>query len=295
MEGKAHSGQEKMHGIETSLEAVPADALRIACNVLRDRLRHRNDSGDQSDTVTEPSTVRLHRHKRRREARDAGADGGESRKRRHHGTLVAGSTTPDGQVGPRLDAALRQSRGRAISEGGLSHYFLHEAFRRATEISEEPLQNPPASSCAIHMLPSMEEGGSETHCCSICYDDIEWARGPNDESSVAGTPTSKRLPCGHAFHARCIEHWLHRHNTCPCCRAELETVCPIYNAKHKQRLVGQVSILPRDGQQTVVGHVPPHEIARRMCQWPGMSSFGISAIRRPSRDLKTIEPNFIVP
>ena len=36
------------------------------------------------------------------------------------------------------------------------------------------------------------------------------------------------LPCGHRFHARCVELWLKRSRTCPCCRASVaRPVAPV--------------------------------------------------------------------
>ena len=45
--------------------------------------------------------------------------------------------------------------------------------------------------------------------CIICFCEY----GPDDDVSP--------LPCGHYFHAECIENWVKDNPTCPMCRAEI--------------------------------------------------------------------------
>ena len=33
---------------------------------------------------------------------------------------------------------------------------------------------------------------------------------------------AKRLPCGHTFHANCLERWVKSHNRCPICEQEIK-------------------------------------------------------------------------
>jgi len=54
---------------------------------------------------------------------------------------------------------------------------------------------------------------SQQEECAICQDAID----PD-----AGEDVVRELPCRHRFHRACIELWLARSQTCPCCRYELE-------------------------------------------------------------------------
>jgi hypothetical protein len=49
--------------------------------------------------------------------------------------------------------------------------------------------------------------------CSVCLD------------VVAAESTVKTLPCAHTFHAGCIDTWLMRRASCPCCREPIEQAC----------------------------------------------------------------------
>ena len=44
-----------------------------------------------------------------------------------------------------------------------------------------------------------------TDTCSICLDNLE-------KGSIYGTP------CGHIFHADCLQVWKSKNSTCPICR-----------------------------------------------------------------------------
>ncbi len=55
-------------------------------------------------------------------------------------------------------------------------------------------------------LPSdWKAGVDENALCVICQDDHQ----PGD--------VIKSLPCGHKFHSKCIDEWLHRSGSCPMC------------------------------------------------------------------------------
>lgn len=55
--------------------------------------------------------------------------------------------------------------------------------------------------------PHDDAGEGNEHVCAICLDEMP-----------AGTK-SRRLPCGHAFDAQCIEQWCAKANRCPICNA----------------------------------------------------------------------------
>jgi hypothetical protein len=69
---------------------------------------------------------------------------------------------------------------------------------------------------ALEKLPTVpfeacQDGNDERPECAICL--AEFARG--DEVRVLP-------PCGHAFHAACVDTWLLCTSTCPSCRTALE-------------------------------------------------------------------------
>ncbi|KAK8583935.1 hypothetical protein V6N13_109323 [Hibiscus sabdariffa] len=61
----------------------------------------------------------------------------------------------------------------------------------------------PASKSSIDALEEVSDLGPEFECV-ICLEE--------------GEKKVKCMPCGHAFHGRCIEEWLEKNNLCPLCR-----------------------------------------------------------------------------
>uniref|UniRef100_A0A453QLU5 RING-type domain-containing protein n=1 Tax=Aegilops tauschii subsp. strangulata TaxID=200361 RepID=A0A453QLU5_AEGTS len=52
--------------------------------------------------------------------------------------------------------------------------------------------------------------------CPICLQD-------DDDDTTAAGGTWKETPCGHRFHGRCVERWLHAEGSCPMCRRQVVT------------------------------------------------------------------------
>lgn len=57
----------------------------------------------------------------------------------------------------------------------------------------------------------MESMLKEEKQCPICVEEF------TKESEVVALPCNEK----HIYHARCIEQWLRRHNTCPLCKVEV--------------------------------------------------------------------------
>ena len=127
------------------------------------------------------------------------------------------------ETAQRLFDALRDSTAKPICEGGLATYFIAEAHRRA-----EMLDRPRPRAASAPMLAvfdaitaaSRKEGRPADGDCPVCMQDAS-------SDTIA-------LPCGHAFHKRCIVSWLQVNSSCPCCRAPVPASEPYsYPAKTK--------------------------------------------------------------
>ncbi|KAA0041218.1 RING finger protein 165-like protein [Cucumis melo var. makuwa] len=57
-----------------------------------------------------------------------------------------------------------------------------------------------------------KEEEEEIGDCSVCYEEL---KGKGKEVS--------RIPCGHVYHKSCVLTWLQINNSCPLCRAPLES------------------------------------------------------------------------
>ena len=58
------------------------------------------------------------------------------------------------------------------------------------------------------------------HQCVVCLNYIP-------EQIVGPKRYLKKLPCGHAFHVRCIDKWLVKHISCPTCRQTVYLPCVV--------------------------------------------------------------------
>jgi len=149
-----------------------------------------------------------------------------------------------GEGNPILQSLLFSVNRMPVSGGGLSRYFLSESWReRDSYLNMEG--NPPASTFAIENLaPLPEERVQEEDLeCAICQDCF------GHEEDTEG----KMLPCKHAFHHKCVAAWLQQHNTCPSCRAEMESTCPKYNRQNRHKMLGMVR------EEAMAAEVPAQE------------------------------------
>ncbi|KQJ94243.1 RING-H2 finger protein ATL80 [Brachypodium distachyon] len=67
---------------------------------------------------------------------------------------------------------------------------------------------PPAFAYTCPPLESVDGKQQEqAMCCSVCLEDVR-----------GGEMVRRLSNCGHVFHVKCIDMWLHSHRTCPMCR-----------------------------------------------------------------------------
>uniref|UniRef100_A0A1A9UTB3 RING-type domain-containing protein n=1 Tax=Glossina austeni TaxID=7395 RepID=A0A1A9UTB3_GLOAU len=65
----------------------------------------------------------------------------------------------------------------------------------------------------INMLPTYEynvdRSCDDQASCAVCISDL------------VSKELMRKLPCGHNFHAECLDKWLQSHETCPMCRTRV--------------------------------------------------------------------------
>jgi hypothetical protein len=158
-----------------------------------------------------------------------------------------------GSTAARAIDACDKLSTRPISEGGLGPYFLSELFRRTGLDSRAASQNAPASFLTIKNLPVGQCDDSSTNC-SICLKDL--------------TGEVATLPCAHGFHTQCISAWLALRDSCPCCRAPVETLESM-----------QAESPARTSQSDFLrSHLHHGELSLRVSQWDGMTHLHITAL-----------------
>jgi len=147
-----------------------------------------------------------------------------SQRRPHRVDRSRRGSSEDSDEVPPLGPVLRTAEKLPIAYGGLSEYFISELYLRSRKSSGPDPVNPPASTYAIDQLRPSQADGAEA--CAICQSLL-----------LEG---SKEMPCSHCFHEQCITDWLQIHNTCPCCRCEVESCNPRYNRRHHKQMKGEV-------------------------------------------------------
>lgn len=72
--------------------------------------------------------------------------------------------------------------------------------------------------------------------CPICLQSLQFGDGVSSINS-----------CRHTFHSRCLSSWTAKNTTCPCCRQDLKTECPINleenNAHSLQPLMREMNLV----------------------------------------------------
>ena len=208
----------------------------------------------------------LVRHDRKRPRRnDENRGAGKARRR----TAPATDETTR-----RLFDALNKSTSKPICEGGLAHYFVTEAHRRA-DMTKRP--DPRAASAlsipavfdAIAAASRQEGSRPAVGDCPVCLQDASG-------DSVA-------LPCGHAFHKRCLVSWLQVNSSCPCCRAPVAPSEP-YRYPTKTKLQNPLLRARVEGIE-----LDMREVAMRTLHLEGMQGLaGLVLMRSPSEPLDPV-------
>ena len=89
--------------------------------------------------------------------------------------------------------ALQDSTARPICDGGLAHYFVQEAQRRA-HLEESPPLAPASAIAALAALPASHQMcGELEESCPVCLQ--------KDEAGDRNVTIT--LLCGHKFHKTC--------------------------------------------------------------------------------------------
>ena len=114
---------------------------------------------------------------------------------------------------------------RLLEEHGVNLLDLVQDLQAEDETSLYQGGAPPASKQAIRSLPCYRMATTDgASTCLICSEQ-------HDVGCIVTT-----LPCGHMYHAPCIQQWLHQRCTCPVCRYELATDDPFYEEEREVRM-----------------------------------------------------------
>jgi len=103
--------------------------------------------------------------------------------------------------------AIARSLGQAAPAGGAGGgggERLGAGMQPSTALIEEVLPAMAFAEAAGFLLANEEGGGHE---CSICL------------AEMASGDRVRVLPCVHCYHAKCIDHWFSRVQSCPTCKA----------------------------------------------------------------------------
>lgn len=104
--------------------------------------------------------------------------------------------------------------GQALARVVLAVACYRALFLRAAPPTEETSKMEAAEPADIQKLPTVtfSDGllSERDMSCAVCLCDFE----QGDQL--------RRLPCGHYFHQKCIDEWLHRSKKCPLCNGAID-------------------------------------------------------------------------
>mmetsp|Transcript_28973 Transcript_28973/g.46861 ORF Transcript_28973/g.46861 Transcript_28973/m.46861 type:complete len:185 (+) Transcript_28973:785-1339(+) len=86
---------------------------------------------------------------------------------------------------------------------------------------------PPASQTAIQDLDEITVDpklASKKQLCPVCVEELRLHQ------------DVRKMPCKHIFHEDCLLSWLTKHNTCPMCRHELDTLDLDYEELKREKM-----------------------------------------------------------
>jgi len=117
-------------------------------------------------------------------------------------------------IGKMTAAVMLVTAARAAASMVFFRFIFPMGGRQGGEAAAAVVGATPAQIAAIGTLRfSAENAGDGQTNCSICLNDYE-----------SGTMI-RRLPCGHDFHRRCVDKWLHKNKRCPLCLHAVDELC----------------------------------------------------------------------
>ena len=147
--------------------------------------------------------------------------------RRHQMQLEAwGFLRRDGVLGPVVGRGQYQTNDALGSRGAFVLRPVLVESIIAQIMDRIHLRPRPPDRAPVKLKPLPEDCEADMDMtCAICLEDNTAPRaassGPSSGaalSSGAQENPSGMLPCGHAFHEKCIQKWLQNHDVCPSCK-----------------------------------------------------------------------------
>jgi Ring finger domain len=90
---------------------------------------------------------------------------------------------------------------------------------------------------AVLPPPPPPDHDTDTDTCVICSDAMVTADGRNNDD------LGRLNNCSHIYHRICIEKWATQQTTCPCCKADFESINGVLVARRRLAKEGMTSRL----------------------------------------------------